>query len=92
MPRKKKSKEEVQSESEISDWDESFGLPEILSIMRKHKHFDTFLRDERIFESGLFECMQYARALWDTRHCARDRARGVSRTVASSSSEAPSHS
>ena len=86
MPRNNKKKKlkaiEPDSESEISEWDEEeMGLKDMLKIFNSHKYWDLLLRDERLFESGIFEDLDYVRELWKTRNDARARKNGISVAV-----------
>tara|TARA_Y100000768_G_C23567874_1_gene491281 strand:- start:28 stop:306 length:279 start_codon:yes stop_codon:yes gene_type:complete len=81
MPRNKKKKKQIvesDSESSISEWDpEEMSFKDILKIFNSHNHWDLLLRDERLFESGLFEDMDFVKELWNTRNDAKARKNGL---------------
>ena len=65
MTKSKKRENSPDSYSDDSEgWATEYSLPEIAQIMNSHESFDTLLFDERLFDTGIFEMMDWLREAW----------------------------
>ena len=64
-----KPKYESESDSEPpSELDENFTLSDVLKVVDSHKTWHDLLRDERLFEAGIFETdFNWVKEVWKTR-------------------------
>jgi len=69
--KKEKKKQRPRSpspESEVSELDENFTLSDVLNIINHHKSWHDLIRDERLFEAGIFETdFEWLKEVWATR-------------------------
>lgn len=48
----------------ISEWEDDFGLEEIMIIFDEHTSFYTLIRDPRLFDAAIFGQWDWIKALW----------------------------